>query len=226
MPDNPLTISLRAKKLGVLIRNARLTAGRSLADCATAIAVTPTVFEDYELGKQSPSLPLLEALAYYMQVPLDHFWGEETLTATRMLSGRPDLARLVSLRQRIIGTTIRQARLQLGLSPEALANQVGLTVGQLTACELGQSPIPLPHLEALANILQRPLRDFQDSRGAIGIWVSQQRAIQHFAGLSPELQEFIIKPINRPYLELALRLSEMSVEKLRAIGEGILEITL
>jgi hypothetical protein len=41
-----------------------------------------------------------------------------------------------------------------------------------------------------------------------------------------ELQSFVVKPINQPYLELAQRLSEMSVEKLRAVAEGLLEITL
>ena len=41
-----------------------------------------------------------------------------------------------------------------------------------------------------------------------------------------ELQGFVCKPINRPYLELAVRLSEMSVEKLRGVAEGLLEITL
>jgi len=38
--------------------------------------------------------------------------------------------------------------------------------------------------------------------------------------------DFISKPVNRPYLQLAQRLSEMSVEKLRMVAEGLLEITL
>ena len=40
-----------------------------------------------------------------------------------------------------------------------------------------------------------------------------------------DLQVFVSKPINRPYLELAIRLSEMSVDRLRAVAEGLLEIT-
>ena len=48
----------------------------------------------------------------------------------------------------------------------------------------------------------------------------------NFDGLSPELQDFISKPINRPYLEIAQRLGDMSVEKLRTVAEGLLEITL
>jgi hypothetical protein len=50
--------------------------------------------------------------------------------------------------------------------------------------------------------------------------------MQHFDDLPPDLQDFISKPINRPFLEIAQRLSGLSVEKLRAVAEGLLEITL
>jgi hypothetical protein len=40
-----------------------------------------------------------------------------------------------------------------------------------------------------------------------------------------EVQQFIKNPGNEPYLRLAMHLSSMSTEKLRAIAEGILEIT-
>ncbi len=45
-------------------------------------------------------------------------------------------------------------------------------------------------------------------------------------GLSAELREFISKPINLPFLELAKKLSEMDAKKLRDVAESILEITL
>jgi hypothetical protein len=56
--------------------------------------------------------------------------------------------------------------------------------------------------------------------------MSQQESIQRFLELPPDMQNFIAQPINRPYLELAQRLSEMEVNKLRGIAEGLLEITL
>jgi hypothetical protein len=43
--------------------------------------------------------------------------------------------------------------------------------------------------------------------------------------LPEDVREFICKPVNLPYLKLAMRLSELSVEKLRAVAEGLLEIT-
>jgi transcriptional regulator with XRE-family HTH domain len=184
------------------------------------------MIETFEIGDASPSLPELEALAFYLQVPLEQFWAREVSTAEKAGSLRFDSERLLAIRQRMIGAQVRQARFDTGLSLEELAEKSGLERDQLAIYEVGEQPIPLPELESLANALARPLRDFHDNRGPIGTWLKQQRVLQNFAELTPEMQDFLSKPINRPYLELAQRLSEMNVEKLRAVAEGLLEITL
>ncbi len=84
----------------------------------------------------------------------------------------------------------------------------------------------MPALEALATVLNTSLRHFQDKQGPVGAWFVQQRSLREFMDLPLELQTFVCKPVNRPYLELAVRLSEMSVERLRGVAEGLLEITL
>jgi hypothetical protein len=91
---------------------------------------------------------------------------------------------------------------------------------------MGEDELPLPVLEAVCTVLGRPIDEFIDKYGPVGVWSNQQQTVQEYLKLPEELQAFISKPINRPYLELAHRLSEMSVDKLRAVGEGILEITL
>jgi hypothetical protein len=77
----------------------------------------------------------------------------------------------------------------------------------------------------LSGVLNRSIREFEDQHGPVGIWNTQQYNIKDFLKLPMEMQAFVSKPINRPYLELAIRLSEMSVDKLRAVAEGLLEIT-
>lgn len=226
MQTRPIAITLRSKKLGVLLKSARLTAGKSTEECAQVINTSKEMIETFEIGDASPSLPELEALAFYLQVPLEQFWAREVSTAEKAGSLRFDSERLMAIRQRMIGAQVRQARFDTGLSLEELAEKSGLERDQLAIYEVGEQPIPLPELESLANALARPLRDFQDNRGPIGTWLKQQRVLQNFAELTPEMQDFLSKPINRPYLELAQRLSEMNVEKLRAVAEGLLEITL
>lgn len=222
-PINKHTI--RAKKLGVLIRDARMTAGRSIQDCAAAMGVGVEIYDAFEMGDQSPSLPELEFLAYFLDVPLEHFWGEETLTA-RLEKNRIDVQKLALVRQRVIGVMLRKARLEAEKNLEEVAQAAGLPVEDLEAYEYGELPVPVPVLEQLSGILSKDLREFQDRKGPVGVWFIQQRALQDFKELSPELQEFVTRPINRPYLELAQRLSEMSVDKLRGVAEGLLEITL
>ena len=223
---NPLAITIRTKKLGVLIRDARLSTNKSVEECAQAIQISATDFEAYELGEIAPSLPQVELLAYYLNIPLDHFWGNTALSEKSSTDNPLNIEQLVEIRQKLIGVTLRQAREQAQLSLQELADDTGLTPEELEAVEYGQKSISLPMLEYLSSYLNLQIREFQDKHGPIGVKADQQRTVQDFLTLPPDIQVFVAKPVNRPYLELAQRLSEMSVEKLRAVGEGILEITL
>ncbi len=223
---NPLSISLRSKKLGVLIRDARLAARKSIEECCAVIEVSPEEFEAYELGDKSLSLPKLEVLALYLGIPLDHFWGSKARSEDASPALDFDVKQLLRVRQRMIGALVRQARTQGDISLEELSQEVGIAPDQLEACENGEAELPLPTLEAFCARLNRPIEEFFDKQGPVGVWIGQQQVVQDFLQLPDEIQTFVAKPINRPYLELAQRLSEMSVDKLRALGEGILEITL
>ena len=226
MDNRPIAATIRAKKLGILIQGARATSEKSIEECAEAVNVSHERMQSFEKGEISPSLPELEALAFYLKVPLDYFWGREVADAFKKELEAYEKERLMRLRNRVIGASLRKARLEAGITSLELAESVGITEEQLEQYELGADSIPLPELELLASNVNKTIKDFQDNRGPIGSWIKQQRAMQHFDDLSPELQEFISKPINRPYLEISQRLSEMSVEKLRAVAEGLLEITL
>jgi transcriptional regulator with XRE-family HTH domain len=224
---NPLAKQIRVKKIGVLIRDARQAAGLSVSECAEAIGVSEAIFQSYEMGSEAPSLPELEMLAYSLDIPIEHFWGQISLSEDR--GGRdqvPDVQRLTMLRHRIIGAMLRKARMEAGLSQQELSEKTGIADKLITSYELGEQAVPLPELEVLSNALEIPLKDFQDKKGPVGRWATRQELVNDFGQLPADLQRFVCLPVNRPYLELAQRLSEMSVDKLRAVAEGLLEITL
>ena len=75
---NNAQITIREKKLGLLIRDARMAERRSIKECADAIGVKPGLFRAYEEGRRSPSLPELETLVFYLKLPITQFWGKET----------------------------------------------------------------------------------------------------------------------------------------------------
>lgn len=225
MPINPSALTIRAKILGTLIRDARQARGRAVEECAQVVGVTPEVFEAFELGEQMISLPELELISYFLDAPLDNFWEKEPTIATDYPKQFSNREQLLRLRNRMIGAQLRQARLEANLSPEELAEKTEISVERIKAYEVGREAVPLPELEAVSGILQRSIREFQDEHGPVGEWNARQRALRDFMALPLELQVFVSRPINRPYLELALRLNDMSVDKLRGVAEGLLEIT-
>ena len=98
------------RSLEFLIRDARLAARRSPDECARAMGVTKGMLRAYEEGRRAPSLPELESLAYFLNLPMEHFWGKAAVSDEAAQPETPDLPQLVQLRQRMIGALLRQER--------------------------------------------------------------------------------------------------------------------
>jgi transcriptional regulator with XRE-family HTH domain len=224
--DSKSQITIRTKKLGVLIRDARLAARRNVPECAQAIGTRPGLFRAYEDGRKAPSLPELETLVYFLDLPIDHFWGKEVRSDDSPVYEKLDLPKLMPVRQRKIGALLRQERMNASISIRQLAQVTGISGARIKAYELGEKPIPLPELEVLVKSLNGRIESFFDRSGPIGQWMINEEAIQTFLELPLELRQFIALPVNRPYLELAMKLSSMSRDKLRSVAEDILDITL
>lgn len=224
--DKRAQITIRTKKLGVLIRDVRLANRKGIEECADAIGVSKGVFRAYEQGRRAPSLPELEFLALFLDREIDHFWGKDALSNTAAPTGPLNITRLVGLRQRMIGALLRQARINANISLKELADQVSFPLARIRAYELGERPIPLPELEEMITVLGGRIENFFDKSGPIGQWMSQQQSIRDFIQLPSELQSFVCQPVNRPYLELASNLSKLPAEKLRSVAESLLDITL
>ena len=224
---NPSSFQIRAKNLGNIIQAARLATGKNEEDCATAMAVSTSEYQTFEQGEKAFSLPELEVLAFYLDMPIDHFLGRDTVPPeVKENAAVSKLESLLPLRHRIIGIMLRKGRIDAGISLEELARHSEIDAQTLANYENGNTPVPLPELEVLTVALNISLRDFRDQSGPVGRWAIHKKALEDFSELPLEMQQFISKPINLPYLELAQRLSEMSVDKLRAVAEGLLEITL
>jgi transcriptional regulator with XRE-family HTH domain len=224
--DTKSQITIRTKKLGVLIRDARLTARRTVQECAEALGIRKSIFRAYEEGLRAPSLPELETLVFYLDLPIDHFWGKQTKSESPSRATKLDLSKLLPLRQRKIGALLRQERMKASVSIRNLANQTGIASSRIKAFELGERPIPLPELEILVRTLGGRIESFFDRHGPVGQWMISEDTVKHFLEMPVELREFVAMPVNRPYLQLAMKLSNMSRDKLRSVAEDLLDITL
>lgn len=218
-------ITIRTKKLGVLLRDARLASRKTLQECAEAVGVSKGVFKSYEEGRRSPSLPELEVLVYYLKLPINHFWGSAAISDDDTSTAPLDLPRLLLLRQRMIGALLRQEREKANKSVRELSHETGIPSSRLKAFELGERPIPIPDLEVLLGALNSRIEELFDQSGPVGQWMNEQKAIQDFLKLPADLRAFVSQPVNIPYLELARKLSSMSTDRLRSVAEGLLDIT-
>lgn len=216
-------LALRAKMLGATLRMARLSTGRSLREVAAFLGISASTLTSYETGRKSVSLPELELLAFHLDVPLRRFWAQASGAAE---APTVNPAVLLPLRHRMIAALLRSHRLEAGLSIKQLAAAAHLRPGRLSAYEQGERPVPLPHLEALTTALNRPIEEYIDRQGPVGEWDSSLRALESLQQLPPDLREFFTDPANRTYLRLAKQLSELSVDKLRLVAQGLLDITL
>jgi transcriptional regulator with XRE-family HTH domain len=224
MNKNEQLIQIRNRKIGALMCDARITARRSLAECAAAMGVTPEEYDQYEKGMAAPSLPQLEIMAYYFGIPLEQFWSSKTLSAKKEQDS-PKNEQLKRLRDRIIGVKLRQSRDQANLTIKQLSALTSVNEESIKEYELGQASVPLPELEILSKALELRIETLFDRHGPIGSWRSEQESVKKFLELPPDIQTFVCLQVNRPYIQLAMKLSELAVEKLRIVAESLLEIT-
>jgi len=220
MSDNETS---RAVTLGELVRSARLKAGRSVEECSRILGEPAEVLASAEEGEAALSLPDLEALSMYLKVPMSYFWGSQEPEQNH----EPDYAAYVGLRNRIIGVQLRQARFEHELSPEQLAGELGVEAELIEAYELGIKPIPYFELEKLAAALNLTVEYFSEPlHGPLAQSELERETQKRYAELPPEVKAFVAEPVNVTYLQTAMHLSEMDVDRLRHIAESILDITL
>lgn len=212
----------RAKMLGGLVEKAREHFGRTKKECAAVLDVKPAEYSKIEAGEYPVSLPQLEALALYLNIPMGYFWGSEPLKTEADI----DFPNLIALRHRVIGVLLSQQRLRTRLSLADLAQALELDEELLKAYEMGTEPIPYLHLEQLCHQLDVSVNYFLDDlHGPLGRHEAKQKLERQFQRMDPEMQAFLINPVNVSYLDTAKKLSKMDVTQLRQVAESLLEIT-
>jgi len=221
-----MAILTRNKIIGVLLRDARLCSGTSVQECAQALSREPEWFLRAELGEVGLTLPQLESVAHVLHVPLSRFLGDVELPDDGREGAAVPYADIMTTRRKIIGVILRQSRMQAGRTVEDTGAALDLTPDQLEAIERGEAEIGLAELEALAGELGLPFDAFvAEDLVAFPTEVEEGGGGELPAHIADEIRDFVLQPINLPYLQIAQNLSEMPAETLRQIAAGLLEIT-
>ena len=212
----------RAKILGDLVEKAREHFGRTKKECAAVLGMKSGDYSKVETGEYPVSLPQLEALALFLNIPMGYFWGSEPLQTESEI----DFENLIALRHRVIGVLLSQQRLRTRQSLAELAEALGMEEDLLKSYEMGQEPIPYLHLEQICRQLDVSVSYFLDDvHVPLGRHEAKQKLERQFKRMPPDMQAFLINPVNVSYLDTAKKLSEMDVVQLRQVAESLLEIT-
>lgn len=217
-------VQLRSKIIGVLVRDARTAAGKSMKELGEVIGVSAGRIASIEKGSHAPSLPELEMLAFYLEIPFDHFWREQTVSDAPHPSQQLEADRVLSQRNEAIGQLVREGRKERGMSQKELGQQTQISGSRIRRYETGETPIPIPELEILAKALGFEISDFYSSTGAVGDWLNEQSEIDEFMALPQDLRRFLTREESRDYLKMAQKLSEMSPGTLRDLAAGLSEL--
>lgn len=229
MGHDTRTLEVRSKMIGVLLRGARLKAGKTLKDCAELLGCSPHTISQYEYGRSGISIPELELLATFFDIPVSYFWEEES-TVSEESAHLPPAERLIALRQKMIGVLLRQARMEAGKTQKECAEALGVSTNTISKYEYGRKPIPFPQLELLVSLLEIPLSHFLDqelltSRVSISRSSGELLSIEDaWASLPAEVQQFIRHPDSLPYLQVALGLYGLPKDSLKHLADTILSM--
>jgi transcriptional regulator with XRE-family HTH domain len=224
MSDDSIQKS-RAEQIGQRLAKLREIKRLRVSEVALILGITSNRYKAYESGSQNPSLPELEVLANLFNAPISMLISHDDQPEVSSIMDGQQAEKFMQLRQRIIATRMRKALDDAAIPRNEIATALGITPKELSSYLNGKKPIPLTILEVLCRVAAIAMQTLFGTHGLVGQQLSQAERIAGFKQLPPELQDFLAQPINRPYVDLANRLSNLPVDKLRSIAEGLLDIT-
>jgi transcriptional regulator with XRE-family HTH domain len=220
-------IEIRSKKIGVLIKQMRENRGITEQDCADWLGISLGDYQAMEKGGKCASLPQIESLSRYLSFPLEAFASMSASVLPQNNLPKNVNLDLLAVREKKIAILLKQELEKKGLTLQELAAESTISLDELTGYFRNSEPIPFSQLLSILSALQIPLDQLfiHESSPA-------QQSDTPVAGndalpahLSDTIVDFISKPANLPYLELAMRFSKMDAEKIRSIASSLLEIT-
>ncbi|MBI5304604.1 MAG: helix-turn-helix transcriptional regulator [Chloroflexi bacterium] len=211
---------VRRKIIGVLIRAAREKSHRTVQQVAQRLGVTAARVRQYENGARDVTLPELELLALFFEMPLSYFLDASSLVQEE--SPFPPTQEEIRKRKIALGAKLKQARVAAGKSKEECAELLGCKPGTIARYERGLGDVSVTLLELLAEFLGVKLFYFVEDtktveRGGV-------LDLEKLARLPKDVRGFVLDPSNLAYLRMAIKFGDLPTNKLKELGEILLVV--
>lgn len=145
------------------IQNIRKANRRSIHDCASLLDITKEQYLGFENGTAQLTLPDVELLARFFDVPLTAFFDESPLdNLTLSLPERSHRPQYKHLRHKMIRAKFNMLREKTGVTLEELHEKTGIPQKDLSDFDNISTPIPISNLIMIADCLGESLDYFLD----------------------------------------------------------------
>ena len=217
-------VDLANKIIGAMLREARLDRKENVKECAELLNLNIDEYEAIEYGERPITLPQLELLTYHLDQPLEPFLKHHQASQEEKQDFLKNRTAFLTLRHKLIGAMLRQARLEANIALDTLAQEFAVNPDTIEAYELGEEPVPLPILELLAQKLKLNMEELLDQKGAVARKKAQADLFKSFIELPADLQQFLTNPENLPYLRAAQKLSQLPKETVQIFMDSLSEM--
>ena len=222
---NSQLMTIRAKKFGVRLAGYRQRKNITTETLSKWTDIPQEKIEEVESGEASFSLPQVELIAIKLGLLTDTLINGKLDFEQNLQSETESLKQYQSLRDRMISLILRKTRTEQSKSLAEISSKCGLSETELDQYESGEQSLPLPILECLCEEYQLPLSSLYTKTQTDQPHEIEPAPVMTDTEKDDEMAAFVQNPANLAYLQLAKKLSELDSAKLRAIAEGLLEIT-
>lgn len=142
------------EKIANRLKQIRIIKQRSLHDCAKLLGISKEEYLSFEDGQNSLSLPELELLALFFEIPSELLFEESNIDLDHYSILQDNKKPIfTSLRSKMITAQLASERQNFGMSLEEMSKKTGISLEILEAYEGGCSSIPLDHLVLICDQL-------------------------------------------------------------------------
>jgi len=143
------------------IRNIRKANQRSIHNCASLLDISKEHYLRFESGTGPLTLPDVELLARFFDVPLTAFFDNSPLEShTLSLPEKSQRSQYIQLRHKMIRAKFNTFKEKSGMSLEELGEKTGVPQKALVDFSNGSEPISISNLLLIANSFGETLDSF------------------------------------------------------------------
>ena len=201
------------------IKKSRESRARLVKECAAILGVSSARYLQYESGKTVPALPELEALSYYLQIPLSALLSETSAFGYPLEQN--SVKQYLEIRKKIIAAQLKLKREELEYTDLEVAKKSGINISRFRKFESGETSLTLIELERLVEALGLSLKDVEDKSSSIGLWQETQDQLQTLVSLLPEVKNVLAQPDIKEKLDLIRKLEKLTKEELEEIRDAL-----